>query len=344
MIQQKKRLVVVCPGRGSYTKDNLKSLMGRKAVSQAVVEMDQWRTELNLPTLSSLDQAESFKVSLHTLGEHASPLIFACALADFLEINRERYEVVAVTGNSMGWYLALAMTEVLSLRDSFSLIQTMGSMMKTGLIGGQIIYPVIHEDWTLSLEIQNQIQRIMAEHNQHHEPIYISIVLGGYWVLAGEQNSLQEFSKKLPKIENYPFQLVNHAAFHTPLLNDVSQRALIQLKNLDWSKPQIPLIDGRGVIWQPHSSDMENLYDYTLGHQVTETYHFSNALTVALKEFCPDHIVLLGPGNSLGGSIGQILIANQWQGIHNKSDFVERQKTSPYLLSMGMAEQKKILT
>jgi [acyl-carrier-protein] S-malonyltransferase len=40
-------------------------------------------------------------------GDNASLLIYACALADFAAIDRDRFEVVAVTGNSMGWYLAL---------------------------------------------------------------------------------------------------------------------------------------------------------------------------------------------------------------------------------------------
>ena len=96
------------------------------------------------------------------------------------------------------------------------------------------------------------------------------------------------------------------------------------------------MIDGRGQIWQPWSTEVEGLYRYTLDHQVVETYDFTKAVTVALKEFAPDKLFLLGPGNSLGGAIGQVLVANSWQGIANKADFSARQKSNPFLISLGL--------
>ena len=56
---------------------------------------------------------------------------------------------------------------------------------------------------------------------------YISIDLGGYVVIGGEQTSLDLLLKKLPKKEHYPFQLPYHAAFHTLFLNQFSKRLLI---------------------------------------------------------------------------------------------------------------------
>jgi hypothetical protein len=62
-----------------------------------------------------------------------------------------------------------------------------------------------------------------------------------------------------------------------------------------------------------------------------------------MKEFCPDKLVLLGPGNSLGGAIGQIMIQNNWQDVDSKKSFSSRQKNNPYLISMGMEEQRKMV-
>ena len=45
-------------------------------------------------------------------------------------------------------------------------------------------------------------------------------------------------------------------------------------------------------------------------HQVIKSYDFSSSVIVALKEFCPDNIILLGPGNTLGSAVAQILIEN----------------------------------
>lgn len=333
----KKRIVVICPGRGSYTKENLGTLIGRTSMREELELLDQERAQLNYPTLSELDGAEKFKTSLHTKGEHASPLIYACSKADFLEINDDQYEVVAIAGNSMGWYLTLAFAGVLNELDSFRLIQTMGAMMEKGLIGGQVIYPIIDKTWNIDPEKVKLVDSVIDEINKNEgAEVFISIHLGGYRVLAGNKEGVKQLLEKLPKLENYPFQLVNHGAFHTPLLKDISEKAEHGLYQLQFNKPKIPIIDGEGVIWQPYSTDLKKLYDYTLKTQVLETYNFTKSIEVALKEFAPDHLVLLGPGNSLGGAIGQIMVQNQWKGIKNKEDFSKLQIENPFLISLGL--------
>jgi hypothetical protein len=62
-----------------------------------------------------------------------------------------------------------------------------------------------------------------------------------------------------------------------------------------------------------------------------------------MKEFCPDKLVLLGPGNTLGGAIGQIMINNNWLDINSKKAFSSRQKKDPYLISMGMKDQRELV-
>ena len=66
--------------------------------------------------------------------------------------------------------------------------------------------------------------------------------------------------------------------------------------------------------------------DYTFHHQVAETYDFTRALQVSINEFAPDNIVLLGPGNSLGGATGQTLAAMGWRGINDKDSFTREQE------------------
>jgi [acyl-carrier-protein] S-malonyltransferase len=330
---RKKRLVVVCPGRGSYTKENLRSLPEhRPRFHQFIDNVDRWRNERGEPTITELDEADTFKVSVHTKGEHASPLIYTCAALDFQSINREKFEIVAICGNSMGWYLTLAFAGALDERHSFELIQTMGSMMKAGLVGGQIIYPVVKDNWQKDPELEARAltlaERVGAE---------VSIRLGGYIVFGGTPDALKVLMQELPKSGDYPFQLINHGAFHTSLMNEISARAQAEIP-LDWfHAPKIPMIDGAGRIWQPWSTEPADLRAYTLVEQVIRPYDFSRSVAVAVKEYAPDHLVLLGPGGSLGGSLGQILVGLQWQGIVDKDSFQERQRLDPFLLSMGQS-------
>ncbi len=65
---------------------------------------------------------------------------------------------------------------------------------------------------------------------------------------------------------------------------------------------------------------------------------------MAIKEFCPDNLVLLGPGNTLGGAVGQILIKNKWNGIDSKKSFSDKQLNDTYLISMGINDQRKMVS
>jgi acyl transferase domain-containing protein len=341
----KKRAVVICPGRGTYTKETLGYLRQYGVhTKDFIADADQRRQALGEPTISELDNAETFKPGVHTKGEHASALIYACSYADFTSINRDKYDIVAVTGNSMGWYLALAYGGSLDWAGGFDVVNTMGSMMKQEIIGGQVIYPVCDENWIFSPEKKSAVEKTVARLNEREGiEIHTSIYLGGYLVLGANKAGTAALLKELPSFENYPFQLINHAAFHTPLLRDISHRAFEMLPVSLFNKPKIPLIDGEGHIWQPYSTDIQNLYNYTLGAQVVEPYNFTSAITVALKEFAPDCLILLGPGSSLGGSIGQILIENDWRGLKNKQQFTSLQAENPFLLAMGRAEQRPLV-
>jgi [acyl-carrier-protein] S-malonyltransferase len=370
MSEKRKRLVIVCPGRGSYTREELgfiakyharigdaaKSAGTDSRLSKHCLDVtlkaksfvgmiDARRASGGLPTISELDGARQFQVSRHTPGEHASTLIHTCAMLDLMSIDQERFEIVAVTGNSLGWYLALAAGGALTAENAFTLIQTMGSMMAGGVIGGQVIFPIVDEAWQVSPKLVRLTQKVIEEvHASEEGHVYPSIRLGGYLVMGGDESGIRSLMKRLPPVdEKYPMKLVNHAAFHTPVLESVSEKAFMELGVGLFREPTVPLIDGRGKIWQPYATDPGELHHYTLGHQVTRTYDFTAAITVALKEFAPDHLVLLGPGASLGGAIGQILIQNNWRGVTSKDSFMALQQQSPFLISMGREEQRRLL-
>ena len=332
----KERIVIVAPGRGSYSRDNTGVLnQNSKIIKRQLYLIDSMRKSQGYITITELDK-QNFKSKIHMIGENASPLIYSCSLADFCSIDKEKYEVVAITGNSMGWYTALALANSLSEEHSFHLIQSMGSMMKDKLIGGQIVYPIIDEDWKINKEKIDFLNKQIKKYNA-----YISIYLGGYIVIGGDSNSLNLLLSSLPKHDKYPFQIPFNGAFHTPMMNSISSKVDLLSNSLDFKKPNIPIIDGRGKIWSPYSTDVNSLSSYTLKHQVNKTYDFSTAIEVSLKEFCPDKIVLLGPGYSLGSSIAQIIIKNNWLDINSKDDFKKIQNKNPFLLSMGLNDQRK---
>lgn len=335
----RKTAVVVAPGRGTYNAAELGYLAKHHADKVALLNaFDDQRSALGQEPVTALDGAKRFSISKFTRGDNASGLIYACSYADFLSIDRQSVDIVAVTGNSMGWYTALACAGAVSGEDGFQIVNTMGTLMQEAMVGGQLLYPFVDDDWR---EIPGKKAELLAL-TQDIEGLYISIYLGGMIVFAGKEMALKAAEDVLDPIDRFPMRLANHAAFHTSLQAPISAKGKAALPQALLTQPNIPLIDGRGHIWMPKASNLTRLWDYTFGHQVTRPYDFTKAVTNALKEFAPDYLILLGPGTTLGGATAQIMIENNWQDITVKQDFTARQDSDPYLLTMGMPTQRRL--
>jgi malonyl CoA-acyl carrier protein transacylase len=339
------KAVFVCPGRGTYNKTELGYLQRYFPDKGLLGRFDDQRRAAGQPTLTELDGAARFSMATHTRGDNASGLIFAATLGDFLSIDRDTIEIVAVTGNSMGWYSALACAGALSPENGFQVSNTMGTLMQRSLIGGQLIYPFVGDDWRPQPARRAELLAIVhdiAVRADH--ALFLSIDLGGMLVLAGNEAGLSAFEQAVEPIQQrFPMRLGNHAAFHTPLMAPVAFEGREQLPVDLFKGPALPLVDGRGSIWWPGASNADALYAYTLGTQVTERYDFTRAIIVAAREFAPDLFIIAGPGTTLGGAVIQSLIAAGWRGLEKKADLQLLQAHSPILVSMGMPEQRESL-
>ena len=336
--------VVICPGRGTYGKAELGTLARHFKNPALLAHFDARRTDLGQETLTALDSAATYSVAKHTRGDNASALIYAATIADFAAL--QDVEILAVTGNSMGWYSALACAGALSAENGFEVVNTMGTLMQEHLIGGQLIHPFMSEDWHANPAKKADLLGLAADINTRPDHILaLSINLGGMLVLAGNEAGLRAFEAAVPPAQSrFPMRLQNHAAFHTALQAPVAVQGRAKLPDSLFTQPKYPLIDGRGAIWWPHATDTAALWDYTLGHQVTEPYDFTHAITIAAREFAPDLFIITGPGTTLGGATAQALILANWQGMASKSDFQSAQQSAPFLISMGMGDQRRLVS
>lgn len=339
-----KTAVVICPGRGTYTKTELGYLDRHFGDRALLAGFDEARASLGQETLSALDGAASYSVAKHTRGDNASALIYAATLGDFRAIYG--VEVVAVTGNSMGWYSALACSGALTAEAGFEVVNTMGTLMQEALIGGQLIYPFVDEDWRPDPARKAGLMALVADISARADHVLtLSIDLGGMLVLAGNEAGLKAFEDAVPPVQGrFPMRLANHAAFHSSLQAPVAERGRARLSPALFGQPKLPMIDGRGAIWWPGATDTDALWDYTLGHQVTETYDFTHAIRIAAREFAPDLFIVTGPGTTLGGAVAQSLILSDWRSMGSKNDFQTRQQEGPVLISMGMDDQRRTVT
>jgi len=340
--------LVVCPGRGTYGKGELGYLKRYHAdKGELIASFDRLRTERAQPTISELDGADRFSPALHTRGDIASPLIFAASFADFLAIDRSRFDVAAATGNSMGWYTTLAVAGAVGAKHGFRIIDAMGENSQAGEAGGQVLLTLVGEDWRELPGLRDEVLAVAAAIDGRDGcKLHVSIELGGMIVFAGNEAGLAALLAEAPPTPGRePLRLVNHGPFHTPLMQGSSDRAIDQIP-VDWfGSPVMPMVDGRGHIWRPFASAADKLHRYTFATQILESYDFTRAVQVAVMEYSPDRIILLGPGDTLGGAIAQALISIEWRGLRSKGDFQEMQASSePVLLSMGREDQRRLVT
>ena len=334
--------VVICPGRGTYTRTELGYLARHFADKALLAVFDARRDAAGQDRLSVLDGAPAYSVARHSRGDNASALIYACTLGDFRAIDADKIDVVAVTGNSMGWYSALACGGALSAEGGFDVVNTMGTLMQQTLIGGQVLYPFVGEDWAPDAGRKGDLMALVAAIGQRPGHVLaLSIDLGGMLVLAGNDAGLQAFEAAVPAVQGrFPMRLQNHAGFHAPMQAPVAAAGRARLPLALFGQPVLPLIDGRGAIWWPGATDLGALWDYTLGHQVIAPYDFTHAIRVAAREFAPDLFILAGPGTTLGGAVAQSLILTDWRNMRTKADFLSAQHTAPVLAAMGMDDQR----
>jgi len=336
-----RRALVLCPGRGSYGRAQLGTLQDRS--SAFLDAFDAHRAHLGRPTVRDLDAAERYSARRHIAGEHASILTAGYALADFEAIDTEKLHIVGICGNSMGWYTALAAAGSLDPRDAATLVETMGAFQTDNVIGGQILYPVVGDDWRPAPELQALVDAAVADIPDLHW----SIRLGGQAVLGGTDDALRAAQAQLPALERgvarYPLKLPLHSAFHTPLLSGTRTRASAALEALQWRAPSVPLVDGRGHVFPANWADPTQIRAWTLGDQIDDMFDLSTMIESALGELGPEVIVLPGPGSNLGGAVAQVLIRLGWQGIHSKADFLARQAADPIVLAMGRDDQRPLV-
>lgn len=329
------RIAILCPGRGSYAEKQLLSLPDTHPWIDAAEGI---RREYGLPSLVELDRAPKFERKDHLHPANVSPLIYLVSMLDAAAAQQE-HRAVAVAGNSLGWYTALAVGGALSFEDGFRLVQEMSKLQHEHQLragGGQVIFPLVGEDWRRDPTRDDAVRAALDSSNGQAFP---SIHLAGLAVLAGSDAGIAHLKAVLPKVKSgsnqYPIQLDQHGPYHTPLVAEVAEKARATLSNLAFRHPRTTLIDGRGARFTPWSTDLDALRDYTLGAQITTPYDFGLSIRVALREHAPDHLVCPGPGNTLGGVVGQALVAEGWRGIHDKDGFTRVQESAqPVLVSM----------
>jgi malonyl CoA-acyl carrier protein transacylase len=320
--------VLFCPGRGSYGRDEL-GFIGRYRrpgpVADALSSADAAREAGD--TITEIDGAERFRPSTHLLGVNAAELIYFSTMFHLAEL-RQRYDVVAIAGNSLGWYTALAAGGALDPTEGWRLVRSM-ALLQGDVSGGQVLTTTLDEDWREDASSRDELETAIEAVNAHGNGHFVatSIHLGGHEVVGGSDAGIAALLKILDKRQigdrEFPFQLAGTGPFHTSLCESTAQAAKDKLADLRIGMPDTHLIDGRGNIHSPWSSSPHELLDYTLTTQVTTTFDFTASVRAGIREFNPDTLLCAGPGTSLRAPVGHVALAEGYHGIGTRGELFE---------------------
>jgi len=322
--------MLLCPGRGSYARDELGFLartLRPGPVADALAACDEWRRSQGRELLSAIDRAEKFRPGLHLDGENAAELIYFGTMLH-LEQLRERYEIVAVAGNSLGWYTALAASGALDPTEGWRLVATMAALQKE-IAGGQVLTTTVDDEWRRDERLQRAVHDAIGTLQSQGEDHFCdhSIRLGGHEVIAGTEAAIGALLATLPKVKvgdrEFPFRLAGHGPFHTRLCSGTAARARELLADLPVRAPACHLVDGFGNVHSPWSAAPRELWNYTTGAQVTETFDFSASVRTAMREFQPDVLLCAGPGASLRAPVGHCVLREGWRGITTRQQLFD---------------------
>ncbi len=332
------RLLVVAPGRGSYGPREIGSLARIANESDRGHVLEGVAAAFALaggPDIHALDRGP-FSPE-HLRPENASALIFAGSVLDFSLLPADA-TIAGVSGNSLGFYTALALSGALPLEEGARLVATMARLQAKLAKGEQLIYPWVDDEWRA---VPARVEAIAAAIAAGKA--FPSIHLGGFAVLAAPDARAVSLPTARQGGRDYPLVLEGHQGYHSPLAAPVALAAQAEL-DLPFAAPRVHLIDGRGAIFTPWSTDPDELALYALAHQVREPFDLTATLRTAARELAPDAFVLLGPGESIGGAIGQALVHERFQGLATKEAFMERQRSDkPVLYALGRADQRLAL-
>ena len=219
----------------------------------------------------------------------------------------------AWSGNSLGWYTALQLSGCVTFEQGLDLVIGTGSFQRrAGQVGGQLVYPVLDDNWQKDDKLTKAVEGGIAAARAQGGFASLSIDLGGLVVLAADDIGMAALRASIPPITRgptkFPLVLPAHSAFHTPLMEPMAQawpsstlppfafppagsRLLTDRQDLVYGRRQEQCVHGR-------RDRAAALREYTIGEQIRAPYHFGRSLEIALREWDPDAIVLLGPGRA----------------------------------------------
>ncbi len=279
-------IAFVFPGQGAQSPGMGMDLYKRSPAARKV--MDQ--AENLLPGL--LDTCFKGPMDKITQTQWAQPSLYAVSLSCAAAAGEAGLKSQALAGFSLGEWTALTHAGMLDFQRAFQLVCLRGQWMADCAAecpGSMAALMRISRDEVLSLT-EGYPKVHAANFNAPDQT-----------VVAGENEAIDEFLEHLSKLGKRFIKLRVAGAFHSPLMNPVSEQLKAALSDQAWAEPKMPVYSNLTAL--PYTRDNAALW---LAKQASSSVRWTDTIRI-MATAGVDTFVELGPGKVLSGLIEKIL-------------------------------------
>lgn len=282
-----KKTAFIFPGQGAQYVGMGKEFYEQIPVCRQMIDLASEVTGLNIPELC-FEENEQLHITEYT---QIAMVSVSVAIMEALKEKGIRADMTA--GLSLGEYAALAASEVMDIRDIFSLVRKRGIFMQSAVPTGGAMAAVLGAD-------TKQIEEICL--NTEGQVSIANYNCPGQIVITGEEQAVTEAGVKLKEAgAKRVIPLKVSGPFHSPMLKKAGEQLAEELKSVEVRKPVIPYLANVTADYVTDPADVKQL----LAQQVCDSVRWQQTIEKMIADGV-DTFIEIGPGKTLTGFIRKI--------------------------------------
>ncbi|SFB97205.1 ACP S-malonyltransferase [Butyrivibrio sp. YAB3001] len=223
---------------------------------------------------------------------NTQPCLFLADLAGAIALKKQGIEPDAVAGFSLGEVVALYFSGVLSFQEAFKLVCLRGELMhKAATQNAGAMIAVLKMDRDELALLGKETGTYLVNYN-----------CPGQIVVSGKEENIEKLKALLTEKKVRFIQLSVGGPFHTPYMEETSDKLKKELKESDKYQvkaPQLPLFSNKTAQMYPEKED--EIIDI-FSAQVSNSVKWEDILT-NMEKMQIDTFVECGPGKTLSGFV-----------------------------------------
>lgn len=221
---------------------------------------------------------------------NTQPCLYLVDLSAAFSLNDNGIYADGVAGFSLGEVAALAYAGAYSHEDGFRLVCKRGYYMNEAASG---------VDTAMCAVLKLDADTVSNLASEFTELYAVNFNSPGQTVVSGLKESVDAFGEKVKELGGRVIPLAVSAAFHSPFMNDASEKFGDELDNTDICAPKIPVY--ANLTAAPYSEEVKS----TLQLQIKSPVKWQETIENMIKDGYTDFIEV-GAGKTLCGLIKKI--------------------------------------